>query len=1077
MRLLYFIIILCFTSSVSFSQGEANIWYFGENAGLDFNSGNPVALTDGQLNTQEGCATICNSSGQLLFYTDGITVWNRNHQIMPNGTGLFGHPSSTHSATIVPLPGSSTLFYVFTLDAFVGINGFCYSIVDMSLNGGFGAVTTKNIQLYTPSNEKLSVVKHANNSDFWVVTRQWSSNNFVSYLLTSSGVSSTPIISSAGALISGATDNVLGQMKISPNGSKIALCNLNDNVELFDFNTNTGVVSNAIQLYNADKSYGVEFSPNSQLLYVSNLNQLIDVYKILQFQVNAPNVPSSLQTIYSINQTNADFWAMQLGPDGKIYVTEAQEESLAVIQNPNQVGIGCNFQANAISLAGRTCKLGLPPFVSSFLFNAAFQLQNTCVGVPATFQLNNTAIIGAVWNFGDGTTSTVLNPSHTYGNPGNYTVSVVVTTPNGTGSNTRQITIYPKPTLTNSAVSLKQCDDNNDGFSAFNLSEANELVVASTTGLTFSYFETQLEAQSNSNPISNFTAYSNQTVSTDQVFVRVENANGCYRVATVNLIVSTTLIPSTFHRVFRECDTIISGSNSDGIATFNFSSATADIQSLYPTGQLLDITYYKNLADALAEQNAITNTSNYSNFGYPNTQNIYVRVDSQLDNECLGLGHHITLRVEPIPIVQPMVIKHCDDNQDGIFGFDTTNLQSTLLNSLTNVTVSYTDQNGNPLTSPLPNPFVTASQTITVNVKNNYGKQCDYNTTIQLIVDDLPQAFAISSSLTTVCDDETNPALQNGSYPFNTATFQSAILGSQTGMIVKYYDANNNPLPSPLPNPYITTQHNINVEVINPINTSCKATMTIPLVVYPVPNINLLGNELICSDNPNFTKIIDAGLVDTSTINNYTYTWFLDNSLIPNQNQYSLIINTEGIYTVEVKNAQGCSRTRTITVTASNIAIIDSVVVNDLVGVNSIMVLLAASSIGDYVYSLDNSNYQTSNIFSNVIPGIYTVYVKDLKGCGITPKEVSVLGIPKYFTPNGDGYNDYWNIDGVNQNFYAKSTIHIFDRYGKLLKQISSTGQGWDGTFNSQNVPSDDYWYVIKLDDTRIVKGHFALKR
>jgi gliding motility-associated-like protein len=88
-----------------------------------------------------------------------------------------------------------------------------------------------------------------------------------------------------------------------------------------------------------------------------------------------------------------------------------------------------------------------------------------------------------------------------------------------------------------------------------------------------------------------------------------------------------------------------------------------------------------------------------------------------------------------------------------------------------------------------------------------------------------------------------------------------------------------------------------------------------------------------------------------------------------------------------------------------------------------------------------------------------------------------VLGIPKFFTPNGDGYNDYWNIDGVNQNFYAKSTIHIFDRYGKLLKQISSTGQGWDGTFNSQNVPSDDYWYVIKLDDTRIVKGHFALKR
>ena len=154
-----------FTSFV-YSQGEANIWYFGQNAGLDFNSGAPVALTNGQLDTLEGCATISNNSGQLLFYTDGITVWDRNHAIMPNGTGLFGHPSSSHAATIVPLPGSASLFYVFTLDAFVGPNGFCYSIVDMSLNGGNGAVTTKNIQIYTPSNEKLCIVKHANNSDY-----------------------------------------------------------------------------------------------------------------------------------------------------------------------------------------------------------------------------------------------------------------------------------------------------------------------------------------------------------------------------------------------------------------------------------------------------------------------------------------------------------------------------------------------------------------------------------------------------------------------------------------------------------------------------------------------------------------------------------------------------------------------------------------------------------------------------------------------------------------------------------------------------------------------------------------------
>ncbi len=295
-------------------------------------------------------------------------------------------------------------------------------------------------------------------------------------------------------------------------------------------------------------------------------------------------------------------------------------------------------------------------------------------------------------------------------------------------------------------------------------------------------------------------------------------------------------------------------------------------------------------------------------------------------------------------------------------------------------------------------------------------------------------------------------------------------------MIVNYYDQNNNLL-NPFPNPFTTATQNVKVEVINPNNTLCKATMTIPFIVHPIPNVSLFGNELVCSNNPTFTKVIDAGLVDSTTINNFTYSWYLNNVLIAGANQYSLTVNTEGIYTVEVKNIQGCVSTRTITVTASNLAIIDTVVVNDLVGENSIMVLLSAASLGDYEYSLDNSNYQTSNVFSNLLPGIYTVYVKDKNGCGIVPKEVSVLGIPNYFTPNNDGYNDYWNIDGVNQNFNATSTIHIFDRHGKLLKQISPLSQGWDGKFNGQNVPSEDYWYVIKLQDDRILKGHFTLKR
>ena len=562
----------------------------------------------------------------------------------------------------------------------------------------------------------------------------------------------------------------------------------------------------------------------------------------------------------------------------------------------------------------------MPTFITSYFYTPAIQLNNTCEGEAVNFSFStNQTILSATWNFGDGNTSNAISPNHTYTTAGNFPVSVTITTPQGTGSNNRSITIYPKPILTNNTVTLKQCDDNNDGYSAFNLKEAENSFVASTTDLTFTYFENVTDAQSNNTAasITNPTAYTNQVVSNDVVYVRIENANGCFKVGTLNLNVSTTSIPSNFQKIFTVCDDVLSGSNTDGIAIFNFSSVTPQIQALYPVGQLLTIKYYKNQADALAEQNAIADVSNYTNVGYPNSQNIYVRVDSQVNNDCLGLGHHITLHVERIPIIENQIIRNCDDNNDGIFGFDTSNLQSTLLNGLTNVTVSYKDQNGNALPSPLPNPFITGSQTVTAKATNTTTTACYDEATIQFIVDDLPEAFAIPTTVTTVCDDEVNPLSQDGLFSFNTSTFQATILGSQTGMTVNYFDENGTALSSPLPNPFTTATQTIKVEVINPINVTCKAVLNIPFVVKPTPKINTTGTELVCSNNPNFIKTIDAGLEDSSTINNFTYQWFLNGTILTAETNYSLTVNTEGSYTVEVTNAQNCTKTRTITVTAS----------------------------------------------------------------------------------------------------------------------------------------------------------------
>jgi len=1261
-----------FYTLASFAQGEANNWYFGQNAAITFNSGTPVALTNSAMQTYEGCATLSDATGQLLFYTDGRTVYNRNHQVMANGSGLLGHESSTQSGTIVPLPGSNHLFYVFTLDYQSSPNGFRYSILDLNLDGGLGAITeTKNVLIYTPSCEKISVVKHANDVDYWIVTRENNNDKFRSYLLTSAGLSSTPIISTSSYSISQSGD-VLGVIKIAPNGSKVAVCYNHlsfGRLELLDFNTNTGLLSNSQIITTATSGgfYGAEFSPNSQLLYVS---QEQSSRRIFQYNLSATPIVSS-QIILFTASYELDFYprTLQLGPDGKIYIAMAGIPFLSVINNPNTVGMGCNLSLNSISLNERICSSGLPVFNQSY-FAPSIQLENACLGVATQFQLNNTSITSATWNFGDGNTSNSLSPTHTYSTAGTYLVSVTTTSPNGTGTASKEIVISAVPTATQpsnilvcdanndgfsifdlttktaailngqassqfgvryfanatdyannvpitnpnsyqnatayqlqtiiaevynlanqnckasssfaiqvfesplpsttvssiqlcdntsfgtdadgkvvfnltikqteilngqaaanftvsyyknagltdeitnpsayvntnavetiyvkmtnntnatcfattsfqievfslpvvaASVSLKQCDDNNDGFSAFNLTEANELVVASTSSLAFSYFETLAEAQNNTNPIGNFTTYSNQTVSNDQIFIRIQNAKGCFRTATLNLFVSTTAIPNTFQIVKRQCDDAASGSITDGLATFDFSDATTQIQNLFPSGQLLTITYYKTLNDALAEQNSISNIANHSNSGFPNTQNIYVRVDSQVDNECLGLGHHITLVVDPIPVVQPQILRECDDNQDGLFAFPTTTLIAAILNGNTATSVQFFESNGTEVF--ITNPFLTASKTLQVKVKNNFGNQCEFQSTLQFIVDDLPAFFPLATAAVTVCDDEINPIDQDGIFAFPTTNFQNTILGSQSGLVVSYFDAAGNPLPSPLPNPFETRTQNIRVVVTNPINPNCQAIGSIPFQVLRVPEIELFGEELICSNNPSFTKVIDAGLLDETTLSDFDYQWFLNGNPLP-QTTYEITINTEGNYTVEVKNAANCIKTRTITVTASNAATIQNINVSDFATVNSITVL--ASGLGTYEYSLDNENYQLSPIFQDVPSGIYTVYVRDLKGCGVSSEEIGVLGYPKFFTPNADGFNDFWQLQGVIPAQNSETSIHIFDRYGKLITEIDPNSQGWNGTYNGTPLPASDYWFRITLQNGRIIKGNFALKR
>lgn len=661
------------------------------------------------------------------------------------------------------------------------------------------------------------------------------------------------------------------------------------------------------------------------------------------------------------------------------------------------------------------------------------------------------------------------------------------------------LTIYALPIVNN--VTVIQCDNDLDAISTFNLTVKNNEISSNSANETFTYYKTLAGANTAdaAQLINTPLAFTNTTAVTMPVWARVANSNGCFRTAQITLQVSATQIPNTFNRTFVVCDDFldtIGASNAnndkrDGITSFNFSSVTADIKALLPAGNF-SITYYKNQTDALAELNVITDISNYRNIGYPNTQNIWVRVDSDINNACYGLGPFVTLTVEKLPFANAVpVFRQCDDNQDGIFPFNTLNLETTLLgtNQSFPVTMTYFDAANNPLkdangvliSSPFPATFASTSQTIKAVVTNNTTQKCFDETTIQFIVDDLPEAYAVATTLTTTCDDEADPLAQDGKIAFDTTTFQSTILGTQTGMIVKYFDANGNPLSSPLPNPFATGTQNVTVVVENPINTTCTASQIIPFIVNPLPKINLntdgSEDELVCTNLPTFFVQLNAGIQDGSPINNYTYIWSKDGVVIPGKTDYTLDVNAEGIYTVEVATLTGCGRIRTIKVTPSDIAHFDTEIVADMTENNTITINVTGA--GDYEYSLDEPTgfFQDSNILTKVPAGIHEIFIRDKNGCGTISKTVAVVGLPKFFTPNNDGYNDYWNVKGVNAIFNAKSIIYIFDRYGKLLKQIAPTSEGWDGTFNGNPMPGDDYWYTIKLEDGREAKGHFSLKR
>ena len=450
------------------SQLQNNHWTFGFNAQVDFSVNPPNGMTGSAINSPEQCATVSNEvTGQLLFFTDGKSVWNANNQTMPNGFNLFGGAflSCSQGPLIVPFPEDPDKYYIFTMDDLEYDvpqldNGLRYTVVDMTLNNGLGDVvpSQKNIFLTDFLSEKMTVVRSEAIRGYWVIVHKRESNQFLSYKVDGCGVDPLPVESNVGTELLGANSNFdqrmpfYGSMKANKAGTRIGMP-IDDSrlIDFYSFNAATGQLFEPLTVEVFDntpgspiRKYGCSFSPDGSMFYYTNN---ISVYQLKLTNYDSLNIASSNTLVATPNDPT---FQIEEGQDGKLYVAIGGSNVLDAINSPDSVF--CDYTSNAITLNG-LCMLGLPARVPERNFSSppiSFD-PDTCLQSSLTFSIASSLPVNQInWNFGDvnsgaNNTSSEINPVHQFSSEGNYTVTTIIEFECFTDTIERTLTIIDCP--------------------------------------------------------------------------------------------------------------------------------------------------------------------------------------------------------------------------------------------------------------------------------------------------------------------------------------------------------------------------------------------------------------------------------------------------------------------------------------------------------------------------------------------------------------------------------------------------------------------------------------------------------
>ncbi len=555
-----------------FSQGEFNNWYFGDHAGITFNNGAPVALTDcshGFYGTWVSC-TISDSLGNLLFYSDGCKVWNKNHSMMPNGSILDPGWQGYQCIFCVPSLQDHNLFYLFSVGpAYSNTHpdplGLRYSIIDMQLDGGLGDIQPGQKNIPVPSGwdvcENVTGTRHRNNHFAWVVSRKWyNSSYYASFLISQTGLDTTAVLSNSLIPINvtqpnGTPSDGIEEIKISPDGIKLITSYTgSEQLEVCNFNSQTGQITPLflVHFQLEQNSGSLEFSRDSRYLYVVE-DAPGDLAHVVQFDATKTDSLSFMQSKIVIDTIYMSI-GYQLGPDGKIYCTH-NFSFLNVINNPSVQGLGCNYQENAVDLLGLNGIWGFPQLLQRYYVYISHTGQ--CQGKGISFSSTVWPHADSLhWDFGDPASgasnfSNLLTPSHIYSTPGSYTVELIVRHNDNrmdTGWQVVNIVGSPQPAL---GSDRSVCLGDSVTFDAGACSGCTYLWKDLGTGLTVG------------------TSQTFKTGLAGNYSVTVTNTDGCNGSDTVQLI--TTPVPSVTNNPLS--DTICSG-ESTNIALYSTVTGT-----------------------------------------------------------------------------------------------------------------------------------------------------------------------------------------------------------------------------------------------------------------------------------------------------------------------------------------------------------------------------------------------------------------------------------------------------------------------------------------------------------------------